>query len=54
MKALFEILFLKILFFIPANFQSNISEAKVVVFDDAVSKIKFSIDNVENKFAYRK
>jgi guanyl-specific ribonuclease Sa len=42
-------LFLKILFFLLAIFQTNISEAKVFVFDDVVSEIKFTADNVESK-----
>lgn len=35
-------LLLKILFFVLAIFQTNIGEAKVVVFDNAVSEIALS------------
>jgi hypothetical protein len=41
-------LLLKILFFLVTIFYTNISEAKVFVFDNVVSEIKFSIDEVEN------
>jgi len=42
-------LLLKILFFIVAIFHTNISEAKAVVFDNVVSEIKFTVDNIESK-----
>jgi hypothetical protein len=42
-------LFLKILFFILAIFQLNISEAKVFVFDGVVSDTKHKCEIVECK-----
>ncbi len=42
-------LLLKILFAILAIFQTNISEAKVFVFEATFSEIKFTFDNVESK-----
>lgn len=44
MKLLFNILF-----FLLAIFQTNFTEAKVVVFDTIVSEIKFSVDNLQSK-----
>jgi hypothetical protein len=41
-------LLLKILFFLLAIFQTNIIEAKVFVFSNAVSEISFTNDNVES------
>ncbi|MDR7212727.1 HNH endonuclease [Flavobacterium piscis] len=41
-------LLLKILFFLLAIFQINISEAKVVVFENAISEIKFTEREVES------
>jgi hypothetical protein len=42
-------LLIKIIFFLLAVFQTNISEAKVFVFDDVVSEIKFTVFDVEIK-----
>jgi hypothetical protein len=40
---------LKILFFLFSIFQTNISEAKVFVFNNVVSEIKFTVADVEIK-----
>lgn len=42
-------LIFKILFFVIAIFQTNISEARVIVFDGVASKIQFSVGAVESK-----
>ena len=42
-------LILKILFFLLAICYTNISEARVIVFDVVVSEIKISLDDLENK-----
>jgi hypothetical protein len=44
MKLLF-----KILLFLLAILQTNISEAKVAVFDSIVSEVKFTVQNIQNK-----
>jgi hypothetical protein len=42
-------LLLKILFFILAIFQTNIGKSEVIIFDNLILEIKFTVDNVESK-----